>query len=353
MRKIGMILGAILVLSAGCARQKLPPLDLSYPTKLMELPRDLAAHPWAFLEWWYYTGHLKAEDGKNYGFELTIFKVRTDLAKDNEKWISRVVPVGYMANLALVDETSGEYLHQTIVLPAGKNAEASGEEYQIVLGKWRASGDEQVHHISADTKKFGVDLELKPIKPAALHSKTGIVPKGEGVANYYMSYPRMKINGTIFFNGEKIPVQGMGWFDREYGFMGQRMGFGWDWFSIQLQDNTEYMIYTIRRSDGTVEPLSRACRIDQAGKEECLPLGETTINALGLWSSPGTKAVYPSGWQIIIPAWGVDLVVAPTVADQEFDFMGGGYWEGSCKVLGKPANGLAYVELVGYRKKAK
>jgi len=345
-RMVIFLLGIIF----SCTRPVLAPLDLNYPTRPMELPGDLAAHKWAQIEWWYYTGHLKSEDGKNYGFELTFFQHRTDLDQHPGMKLGSAMPLVYMAHLALVDEASGKYLHQLIGLPAGKNAGASEEEYQVVLGKWRASGDEQIHHISAAAEKLGVDLELKPLKPAALHSENGIVAKGEGLANYYMSYPRMELSGTIFFEARRIPVQGIGWFDHEYGYMGLRTGLGWDWFSIQLDDNTEYMIYTIRRPDGAVEPLSRACRIDRDGKEECLLISEARINQVGLWLSPHTNSAYPSGWQILIPAWGVDLIVIPTVSDQEFQFMGLGYWEGSCKVLGKPANGLAYVELVGYSK---
>ena len=35
-----------------CGRPVLAPLDLNYPAKPMELPRDLAAHKWAQMEWW-------------------------------------------------------------------------------------------------------------------------------------------------------------------------------------------------------------------------------------------------------------------------------------------------------------
>ena len=293
---------------------------------------------------------MQRADGKSYGFELSFFQHRTDLDRYQGMRMDRAVPLVYMAHLALVDEGSGKYLRQGVALPAGKGAYASEDKYQVVLGKWSAGGDERVQHISAASQKFGVDLELKPVKPAALHGQNGIVPKGEGLANYYMSYPRMEIKGTIVLAGAKIPVQGIGWFDHEYGYMGVTPDVGWDWFSIQLDDNTEYMIYIIRRPDGKMEPLSRACRIDPTGKEDCLPISEVKVIPLGLWLSPHTNAAYPSGWRILVPAWQVDLVVAPKVADQEFVFMDLGYWEGSCKVLGKPANGLAYVELVGYSK---
>jgi predicted secreted hydrolase len=45
----------------------------------VELPRDLYAHAEAQTEWWYYTGHMRTESGRRFGFELVFFKRRTDL----------------------------------------------------------------------------------------------------------------------------------------------------------------------------------------------------------------------------------------------------------------------------------
>ena len=41
-------------------------------------PRDHGTHDEYRTEWWYYTGHLFAEDGRRYGFELTFFRVGVD-----------------------------------------------------------------------------------------------------------------------------------------------------------------------------------------------------------------------------------------------------------------------------------
>ena len=38
-------------------------------------PRDHGSHDGYRTEWWYYTGHLRADDGHVYGFELTFFRV--------------------------------------------------------------------------------------------------------------------------------------------------------------------------------------------------------------------------------------------------------------------------------------
>src|SRR5262249_7834513 len=42
----------------------------------LSFPRDHGSHPDATLEWWYWTGHLRSDDGRPYGFQLTFFRLR-------------------------------------------------------------------------------------------------------------------------------------------------------------------------------------------------------------------------------------------------------------------------------------
>ena len=76
---------------------------------------------------------------------------------------------------------------------------------------------------------------------------------------------------------------------------------------------------------------------------------------MATWTSPHTGAVYPAAWRIAVPADGLVIDLAPTVADQELDTRattGVVYWEGSQVVRaardGAPVDGEAYVELTGY-----
>lgn len=344
--KVAVALFAVAV--TACAKPPLAPLDTGYPDREVRLPRDLAAHEWAQTEWWYYTGHLKTEDGASYGFELTFFRRRTDRDKFKGvplRWFART---GYMAHFAVVNEETGEYIHEGIYSLRNKDAYASTERYELRLKDWKASGDDKKQHISASVKRAAIDLELEPSKPAVLHGDEGIVPKGQGMANYYFSYTRLSVSGTLLYHGKKFKVDGTAWFDHEYGYMGSKPVGGWDWFSIQLDNDIEYMLYAIRLPDGSLADAGRACRINPDASEECVSLDEVEIRALGKWVSPHSGALYPSGWRIIIPEWDVDLVVVPTVAGQEFGYPGIAYWEGSCIVIGTPADGMGYVELVGY-----
>jgi len=185
MRKFLLILLTALI--ACCIKTDLMPLDLSYPQNSVSLPADLAAHEWAQLEWWYYTGHLKTKQGESFGFELTFFRRRLDNDRIHGVPLKILERTAYMGNFALVSEKTGQYWGQGNFAPGYGNAHASVERYDVQIQDWKASGDEQLHNIEAKSGNYALQLQLEPMKPAALHGQGGIVPKGPNTANYYIS----------------------------------------------------------------------------------------------------------------------------------------------------------------------
>ena len=68
-----MLVIVLSVLLSGC----LPNIyDQLYPVTPVELSKDDASHYaptiYAPIEWWYYTGHLTDEEGREYGSELAM-----------------------------------------------------------------------------------------------------------------------------------------------------------------------------------------------------------------------------------------------------------------------------------------
>ncbi len=130
---------------------------------------------------------------------------------------------------------------------------------------------------------------------------------------------------------------------------------GWDWFSLQLSDGTDLMLYVMRLKDGSLDAASSGTLVDPQGQARHLTLADFTIKATGTWKSPHSGATYPSGWQVKLPGAGYSLTVQPTLADQELRTgMNSSitYWEGQVTVQGtgreEPVTGQGYVELTGY-----
>src|SRR5438128_10457054 len=130
---------------------------------------------------------------------------------------------------------------------------------------------------------------------------------------------------------------------------------GWDWFSLQLSDATELMVYRIRRRDGTIEPASGGTWIRADGSAVPLTGDEITVAVLDHWQSPQSRGSYPARWRLAVPSADVAVEIVPTVPHQELLTHRSTqvtYWEGSATVTGerpgRPVRGLGYVELTGY-----
>jgi predicted secreted hydrolase len=149
--------------------------------------------------------------------------------------------------------------------------------------------------------------------------------------------------------GQLYKEQGVFTFDPGYVSTGScKSG---DWFSIQLDDGSELMLFQLRRSDGGISPYSSGTLIEPDGSAVHLSLEEFSITVNRLWTSPHSGAEYPAGWTIEIPSLDIQLEIEPYVADQELSvsFV---YWEGASSAggtrAGAPVSGSGYVELTGY-----
>jgi predicted secreted hydrolase len=326
----------------------------------VSLPRDLAAHADVQTEWWYYTGHVTTTSGREFGFELVFFKRRTDL--DNFS----VVPLRllgnpfYFAHFAVtdIDRKTFRYAHRKSANgPMDLPAVMTESHYYLRLGNWsvRQSGKSHVVRASiGDTLIF--EATLTPEKPAVLNGKNGVSYKDESEASRYFSYTRLSVEGDLTVDGKVEHFTGSAWMDREFGtWTPTERQKGWDWFSIQLDDNSELMCYQLRDGEDKVSPFSSGTFVDRDGQSAALSANDFVIETRDKWTSANSGAEYPSGWKIRVPSRSIELEITPVMRDQELDTRGTTmivYWEGSCRVIGTvgptSVKGRAYVELVGY-----
>jgi predicted secreted hydrolase len=323
-----------------------------------EFPRDHAAHPAFRTEWWYYTGHLES-NARRFGYQLTLFRVGLDRAvRANESaWAPHTM---MFAHLALTDETSRRFTFAERTSRVALDlAGADSTRERVWIGDWSAwlDADGTTQRLRA-RDAFALDLALRPVKPPAIHGRDGVSRKGPGLGHtsHYYSLTRLNTSGTLVTGGDSLAVHGLSWMDHEFGSgalaPNQR---GWDWFSIQLDDGREVMLYVLRLTDGGIEPLSSGTLVERDGKTRPLALREFSVRALSHWTSPESGGRYPSGWRVTVPAAGLDLTLEPAVLDQELRTGAGHgivYWEGSVRVRaaapgGRPL-GRGYVELTGY-----
>jgi predicted secreted hydrolase len=321
-------------------------------------PRDHAAHFGFLNEWWYYTGHLRARNGRRFGYELTFFRFGLRPGDPQprggeSRWRGNQV---YPAHLAITDENGKRFVYEERfareALGMGRGSESA---LDVAAETWMLRGGAPFR-MKANAAGFGVDLVQLAAKAPAVHGHDGVSVKGPcgTCASHYYSMTRLRTSGSIVYAGETLAVDGLSWMDHEFGSDAlDRTQVGWDWFSIQLDDRREIMDYRLRQKDGTVSAESSGSVVDARGGVRYLRKDDVLVHARGTWTSPHSGGVYPSGWRVRVRSPALDLVLTPTVLDQELANLAGGvsYWEGAVDVADAVSGrhvGVGYVELTGY-----
>lgn len=343
--------------------------QMALPGYRYQFPRDHASHPAYKTEWWYYTGHLQTTTGKPYGYELTFFRIgRPPSADTEQKSVGMTTPEPwktdtlYAAHFALSDEQAKRFYYSEQLNRAGLNtAGARTDVYYVWNELWLAEGlgNQMVLRAETTDGQRELHLLLTPEKPPVIHGRDGVSQKAScrGCASHYYSLTRLKTEGFLREGGKATPVTGLSWMDHEFGSnqLASNQN-GWDWFSIQLEDGTDLMLYLLRQDSGHVDPNSSGTVVEANGQTRHLALQSFQVRETGAtWRSPQTQGRYPMGWTIQVPASGLRLEVMPTFEAQELATKastGVAYWEGSATVrgthAGKPVKGRAYVEMTGY-----
>lgn len=311
------------------------------PVPPVAFPRDEGPHE-ALTEWWYYTGHLKGEDGTAYGFESVVFQSRrSDL------------PPFYAAHVAITDHarTALRYDQRSGAAQVG-----SGPGFDLRMGDWAWRGLEGRDQLAATIPGYAFELDLTATKPPALHDG-GYIEFGPAGGSYYYSRTRMEVRGVLEDNGVRKTVSGLAWFDHQWGNFLPVVTGGWDWFSAQLADGSDFTLSLLRGPE--LELVGAyGTFVAPDGRDEYIGAEDIRVEALSTWTSPHTGFTYPASWRITLPKQGLVLVCTPVFPDQELDTRastGNVYWEGEVRFAGTrdgaPLRGEGYVELTGYDRK--
>lgn len=320
-------------------------------------PDDHGAHPEFQTEWWYYTGNLESTDGRRFGYQLTFFRraiTPTETARQSD-WATNQI---YFAHFALTDaQHNSHQASERFSRGAAGLAGATGKPFRVWIENWDATALDALGNrvqLRADDTTHALNLTLTAVKPIVLHGERGLSQKSTEAdnASYYLSFTRMATQGTIIVNGESFQVRGESWMDHEWStaVLGEN-AIGWDWFSIQLSDQRELMLFQIRQKDGSIEPMSSGTLIESDGTTQHLTRAQFDIKVLSTWTSNQTRATYPARWKISVPSAGIELELIPIVADQEMK-VSIVYWEGAVDVSGQSnkqaVTGRGFVEMTGY-----
>ncbi len=343
------------------------------PDYRWSFPRDHWAQPGYRTEWWYFAGHLTATDepGRRFGYQFTMFRVGLVSARQERasEWNAQHLIMGHAAvsDLGARRHVFSELLYREVPLLGGFGRYpdpliAWSRAPPGTDGTWSLRWNGEAFDFAMADRALGLRFELstRPGKPLVFQGPNGYSRKGKGptAASLYYSFTRLGTTGTLALDGKTWTVRGESWMDKEFGSnqLGERQA-GWDWFSLQLTDGREVMLYRLRDRSGATD-FARGTLVSASGAARYLAPDEWTVRATKTWKSETTGAEYPARWTVELPAEGLRLELLPELADQENrsrlvrDLH---YWEGAVAVLGSEGAplGRGYVELVGYGTKTR
>ncbi len=340
-------LAALLSADAEGYAKALQPREFSFPA-------DHGPHPDFRNEWWYVTGNLDGDDGRRFGYELTIFRfaLAPKRPASQSQWRTNQV---YIAHLAVTDADNNRFfVAQRYARGALGLAGAEAQPFKVWIDDWSIADEKPGRwRLAAGDSEFAIDVSLSAQKAPVLNGVDGLSQKSSapGNASYYYSITRLATEGHVRIDGREFGVSGLSWLDREWSTSALADDqVGWDWFALQLSDGSDLMFYGLRNTDGSRDVHSGGTFTGADGAATHLERDDIEITMLDTWNSP-EGGTYPSRWRLRSPGLGLDVTVTPVMADQEL-FTTVRYWEGAVDVVGsrngRRLSGRGYVELTGY-----
>ena len=354
--------------------------------RLISLPEDIGPHSLTDMEWWYYYAFLKGDHGGKYAVMAAYYQAGELPVLKGHYLIFSIIDLNKLTShsFSLLDKKLGKnlqyfnlpyyllqclkdenvkYLYSSLIkgkLPSPHQwlSHASIEKNPVALiydnscMVFKDSEDGQFKTILSDNG-MEANLKFKPLKPVSL-----IGGNGKPDRLFYYSFPRNEVKGYIEKDGEIECVTGEGWFDHQWGYLGDLLTkTGWNWFGLQLDDGRELIINEFRsiNTGDTSSPMANLIEQDGTIKVTRNVILQPSCN----WQSPESNAVYPLKWNITIPEFKMTLTVKAVFKRQEMTVLAplNAIWEGACSICGSEAtaanneitiSGKGFLELVGY-----
>lgn len=319
-------------------------------------PRDHNAHDGFRNEWWYFTGNLTDDKGREFGYQVTFFRIallpQTSVKSSGSEWYANHI---WMGHAAVTDVKSGEHIFvERFSREAVGLAGNTSRPFRVWLEDWSLSegAANSTWHITVNTEKFDLVLSLVAETKPVLQGNAGLSQKGPepGNASYYYSIPRWSTSGQLRIRNQKFPITGITWLDREWSTsaLGEDQR-GWDWFSLHINSGENLMYYQIRNANGEPNAQSAGVWLDMFQNRKDITREQIQLDPVRYWNAKSGER-YPVEWRLTYPDAQRQLVVKALVNEQLMDTTVR-YWEGAVEVIdAKTGNrvGSGYLEQTGY-----
>ncbi|NVK57216.1 MAG: carotenoid 1,2-hydratase [Alteromonadaceae bacterium] len=313
------------------------------PEHPVRLPDDHAPHPDFQLEWWYLTFLLEDKNGAPFNYQFTLFRLARPEQASN--WGEGHIWLGHSS----LHTESAHWFSEKLAQQGTGVAGYSDQPFTFFIDNWlwQSTAPDKLFpaRLHSTVEGVSVSLELTATKPLVKHGEQGVSFKtADGVyRSYYYSQPFIDTTGTINIDGERVAVNGIGWFDHEWtSQLTDENALGWDWFSLHFDDGRKLMVFTMHVNNRP--PHTTGTLISADGRATPLERNEIVLTPLQTERVAGRTL--PLAWQIQLPEAGIDITTNPFKTKQ-FNHSRFPYYEGAIRFSGTH-NGKGFMELTGY-----
>ena len=321
-------------------------------TKPITLPQDHGPHPDAPLEVWECSGVLTNPEGRQFGFQWSLFRLglRPDKPQRKSAWAANEV---YRGLFTLSDEAGGRFRwYERFGRAALGLAGSEASPQRIWLENWAMTvSPAGMFELTAAADDISLKLRLDKLKPPVLPDD-GLMGQGGGRLRVYF-FSRLQAAGGVRINGVTHAVQGSAWLGHLWGRLlppgGQT---ALNRYQIRLDDGREIVAFQLHRRDASAEPINSGFWIEKDGSTKTIRRDDLRVEATAYWTSRATGARYPVRWRILLPIEHLELNLRPLLEDQEIKGARRS-WSGAVRVAGgteggERVSGSGFVDLTGY-----
>ena len=312
----------------------------SAPHRAISLPADDAPHDDAEIEWWWWTGQLRTQDGRRLAYFVWFA---------SKPWLS-----AQMADYAITDLSTGRFHYGRQPLIAGR-PKGAPDGFRLRGGGARAEGGDGRDTIRIDVEGYALELSLQARKPPVLEFGDGF---GTAYCNsaYVYRRVRMRTIGSLLRAGKRTRVRGTSDFARAWGFMPGLEPVNTSFFTFRLADGRDVFLFLIRlRKDGEEASVHIGSLSDADGNVTTLHRRDFELTPTRHWQRDASCS-YPVEYDVQVA--GMRLHVRPALEGTEIRALRWPsvyalwpawpvYWDGPTVVSGD-ARGEGWMDLSHY-----
>jgi len=316
--------------------------------------KEEGPHPDSDFEWWYHFGFLKQPGATEFEYSFVSSFQRNKAGRYLFYNLANL-KTGEHRRVAVLDRS---LLGGWPIPPNGHrflkppDQAESGSHSPLSL-RYDANEfckEEAAYRAAYRNDGFALELKLQPQGPALPVCGTGLTGVEKPEDQHYYSYPRLAAEANLRRDGTVQTLEGIFWYDHQWGKTVAGSLMKWCWWGLQLDDGQNLNIIFLQnmRTSETVQTAITTQATDgQVKVSRVLRCSPTRF-----WTSPA-KRTYAVEWEIRAPELGLTISTRPWRDDHELPvLLYGQIWEGPCSVEvrtedGHVVKGRGFQEMIG------